>query len=146
MATTHPEFNRDTDGSLVAQAFKDQINGKNVLVTGVAPDGIGRTTALNIASQHPSLLIIAGRIKDKLSSVENEIKQLYPAVNVRSLLVDLSSIASVRNAANEVLNYPEPTIDIIINNILWNIFILTLFYFHLDLLLPFYYPHKNDGS
>eukprot|EP01112_Ceratiomyxa_fruticulosa_P016627 TRINITY_DN505_c0_g1_i1.p1 TRINITY_DN505_c0_g1~~TRINITY_DN505_c0_g1_i1.p1 ORF type:complete len:342 (-),score=71.47 TRINITY_DN505_c0_g1_i1:486-1511(-) len=114
--TTHAEYKQDTNGSLVAQAFSDHIKGKTVLITGVGPDGIGRATSLNIASHNPSLLIIAGRSKDKLTNVENEIKQLYPAVNVRSLLVDLSSIASVRNAANEVNRYHEPTIDILINN------------------------------
>jgi hypothetical protein len=43
--TTHPEFNGDTEGLEVAQAFGNAIRGKSILVTGVNRGGIGFTTA-----------------------------------------------------------------------------------------------------
>ena len=41
----------------------------------------------------------------------------YPAVDYRSLIVDLSSQKSVREAAAEVLSWDDvPTLDILINS------------------------------
>jgi hypothetical protein len=45
LATTHPEFDANTEALLVAQTFSSSIVGKTVLVTGVSPGGIGFTTA-----------------------------------------------------------------------------------------------------
>ena len=44
-ATTHPEFNDQTEALEVAKAFLESIRGKIVLVTGVNREGIGFTTA-----------------------------------------------------------------------------------------------------
>jgi hypothetical protein len=44
-ATSHPEFNAQTEGLEVAKAFAEEIRGKTVLVTGVNRAGIGFTTA-----------------------------------------------------------------------------------------------------
>ena len=43
-ATTHPEFNDQTEGLDVAAAFPDKIRGKTAIVTGVNKGGIGFTT------------------------------------------------------------------------------------------------------
>lgn len=44
-ATTHPDFNDQTEGLDVAKTFAGSIRGKTIVVTGVNPDGIGFTTA-----------------------------------------------------------------------------------------------------
>ena len=44
-ATTFSQFNGDTEGLEVAQAFSEQVSGKVVLVTGVNRGGIGYSTA-----------------------------------------------------------------------------------------------------
>lgn len=53
-ATTHPEFNEDTEGLEVAKAFGDQVKGKTILITGVNPKGIGFTTAEGFVRASPS--------------------------------------------------------------------------------------------
>lgn len=87
-----------------------------VLITGVSPNSVGLATALAIASQKPSLMILASRSHGNLSSAIDTIKDAFPSIEIRSLLVDLASMESVRAAANEVLAYDEKSIDILINN------------------------------
>ena len=45
MATSHPEFNRDTEGLDVAKAFPDGIRNKTIIVTGANRDGVGFSTS-----------------------------------------------------------------------------------------------------
>lgn len=45
MATSHPEFNRDTEGLDVAKAFPDGIRKKTIIITGVNRSGVGFSTA-----------------------------------------------------------------------------------------------------
>lgn len=113
--TTHPEWNHETGGLQVASAFADQVRGKTVLITGVSPESIGSSTAVAIASQAPSLLILASRTQEKLDAVSKSIKDAYPDVNVRTVRLDLMSQDSVRNAAAEVAQLTD-RLDIIINN------------------------------
>ncbi|KAI0975727.1 putative short-chain dehydrogenase [Xylaria arbuscula] len=116
-ATTHPEFNSNTESLDVAKAFSDGIRGKTVLVTGGNPDGIGFTTCQAFASQSPSHLIIAGRTPAKIEKCIELLKAQYPTVNYRPLIVDLSSQKSVRAAAATFLSWNDvPTIDIIVNS------------------------------
>ena len=45
------------------------------------------------------------------------LRSQYPGLEVRSVLVDLSSLKSVREAAEEVLGWDDvPTIDVVVNN------------------------------
>lgn len=44
-ATTHPEFNDQTESLDVAKAFAEAICGKTVLVTGVNRGGVGFATS-----------------------------------------------------------------------------------------------------
>ncbi len=44
-ATTHPEFDKTTEGLEVAAVFAEEIRGRTILVTGVNRGGIGFTTA-----------------------------------------------------------------------------------------------------
>ncbi|KAF9739038.1 hypothetical protein PMIN04_007305 [Paraphaeosphaeria minitans] len=112
---THPEWNQETGGLVVAKAFREQIEGKTVLVTGVSPESIGSSTAVSIASQSPSLLILASRNQSKLNDVTKSIKDAYINVNVQTIALDLMSQDSIRKAASEIAHM-TPRIDLIINN------------------------------
>ncbi|KAK7185161.1 hypothetical protein DPSP01_000804 [Paraphaeosphaeria sporulosa] len=112
---THPEWNQETGGLVVAKAFREQIEGKIVLVTGVSPESIGSSTAASIASQSPSLLILASRTQSKLDDVTKSIKDAYTNINVQTIALDLMSQDSIRRAASEIAQL-TPRIDIIINN------------------------------
>ncbi|KAI1106935.1 putative short-chain dehydrogenase [Jackrogersella minutella] len=116
-ATTHPEFNENTEALEVAKAFDDRIRGKTMVVTGVNPKGIGFTTAQAFASQSPAHLILAGRTPSKIQETISILKAQYPGVDYRPLILDLSTQKSVRAAAVELLSWPDvPTIDIVIQS------------------------------
>ncbi|EXJ55357.1 hypothetical protein A1O7_08284 [Cladophialophora yegresii CBS 114405] len=116
-ATTHPEFNAETEALDVAKAFPDAIRGKTILVTGVNLKGIGFATAQAFASQAPASCILAGRTKTKLQECIEELKKVYPNVDYRPLILDLGSQKAVRSAAQEVLSWNDvPRIHILVNN------------------------------
>ncbi|PWY75521.1 NAD(P)-binding protein [Aspergillus heteromorphus CBS 117.55] len=116
-ATTHPEFNDQTEALEVAKAFASSIHGKTILITGVNPGGIGFATAEAFASQSPSHLILAGRTPSKLTASITALRTKHPATTYHALEVDLSNQASVRAAATTLLSWPDiPQINILINN------------------------------
>lgn len=45
MATSHPEFSKETEGVDVAKAFPDGIRNKTIIVTGANRNGIGFATS-----------------------------------------------------------------------------------------------------
>ncbi|PKS12574.1 hypothetical protein jhhlp_000782 [Lomentospora prolificans] len=113
--TSHTEFGPNTTATEVAAVFKDQVKGKNVVVTGVSPGGIGASTALAIASQQPAILILASRNQSNLDAVAADIKQKSPSVPTNTVLLDLASIDSVKAAASHISSIVD-RIDILINN------------------------------
>ncbi|KAK5087202.1 hypothetical protein LTR05_004373 [Lithohypha guttulata] len=114
---TPPDFDQTTEARTVAAAFPEHIQNRVILITGVNRKGIGYATAEAFASQQPATLILAGRSPPKVQECMDALKQNYPRVNYRSLIVDLSSQHSVRSAATEVLNWNDtPTIDLLVNN------------------------------
>ncbi|KAK7432158.1 hypothetical protein QQZ08_001103 [Neonectria magnoliae] len=112
---SHPEFNAATTGTEAAGAFREEIRGKNVVVTGVSPGGIGASTALAIASQAPANLILASRTQLKLENVAAQIKAKHPNVSVKTVTLDLSSIESIRIAAADINSHLD-RLDVLINN------------------------------
>lgn len=84
-------------------------------MTGVSPLSLGETTAVSIASAAPSLLILASRTPPKLSAVVHQIASTYPSVPTKSVIIDLSSQASIRSAAASIQKL-TPKIDVLINN------------------------------
>lgn len=116
-STTFADFGHKTDASTVASAFASSIKGRTILVTGVNKLGIGYATAQALASQSPRRLIISGRSQAKIQECLDSLRPQYPDVDIRPLIVDLSSQKSVRKAAAEVLGWEDtPTINIVINN------------------------------
>ncbi|KAJ7141848.1 hypothetical protein C8R43DRAFT_1016586 [Mycena crocata] len=109
-----PTFTLNTTGEEVADAFAEQIQGKNVLITGTSLNGIGFETARVIA-KHAKLVVITGYNLERLKLSEEAIKREIPTANIRTLVLDLTSLAAVRIAAAEVNAYQEP-LHVLINN------------------------------
>ncbi|KAJ6453108.1 NAD-P-binding protein [Mycena sanguinolenta] len=109
-----PTFTSTTTAEDVAAAFSQQIEGKNVLITGTSIDGIGFETARVIA-KYANLVIITGYNTERLQLSEDAIKKDVPSANIRQLVLDLSSLAAVRKAAAEVNAYSEP-LHVLIHN------------------------------
>ncbi|KAJ7688119.1 hypothetical protein B0H17DRAFT_1203128 [Mycena rosella] len=114
MSPSTSEFGFHTTAEEAAEVLASEIAGKNVLVTGTSLGGIGFETARVIA-KYANLVIIAGYNAERLQLAEDAIKNEVPAVNIRKLILDLSSLAAVRVAAAELNAYPEP-LHVLINN------------------------------
>ena len=115
-STTNASFDKDTQAIDVATAFPDSIKDRTVLITGVNKGGIGYTTAEAFATQSPRCLILAGRSSAKIQECIDSLHSQYPAIDIRPLLIDLSS-----NNPSERRDYtPRLTdisaIDLLINN------------------------------
>ncbi|KAG9233950.1 hypothetical protein BJ875DRAFT_462800 [Amylocarpus encephaloides] len=104
-------FNAKTIANEVAALFSEQIKGKTVLVTGVAPCNLGNEFIASIAPHNPGLLILAGRSIATLTKVQDTLLANHPSLNTRLLTFDLSSLSQIRKAATEVTE-----IDVLINN------------------------------
>lgn len=115
-ATMPAYTDKTTIHELVAD-YKERINGKVILTTGVTPGGLGATFVEGIAKANPSLLILAGRSASKVEATAKAIAELNPNVKTKTLIVDLGSMKSVRNAAQEVNSWADvPKIDVLVNN------------------------------
>ncbi|KAJ7449237.1 hypothetical protein FB451DRAFT_754533 [Mycena latifolia] len=109
-----PAFGYSTTSDEVATVFADEIKGKNVLVTGTSLNGLGFEAARVIA-KYAALVVITGYNAERLKLSEDALKEEMPAANIRPLVLDLTSLASVRAAAAEVNAYAE-NIDVLIHN------------------------------
>ncbi|CAK5264520.1 unnamed protein product [Mycena citricolor] len=109
-----PTFHFNTTAEDVATAFAEQIQGKNVLVTGTSLNGIGFETARAVA-KYANLVIVTGYNKERLGLTQTELQKDGPHAEIRPLVLDLASLKDVRRAAAEVNAYAEP-IQVLINN------------------------------
>jgi NAD(P)-dependent dehydrogenase (short-subunit alcohol dehydrogenase family) len=110
-------YNTNTTATELVSDYAPLIKGKTILATGVTPGTLGGFYVQSIAAAKPANLILAGRNSTKLSQCANEITAEHPEVNVRTLQVDLSSLKSARNAANQVNSWDDiPVIDVLVNN------------------------------
>lgn len=110
-------FNFHTTAEEAAAALSGSIKDKIILITGANMGGIGFETARAIALQHPARLILAGRSQSKLDDAEHAIHAEAPDVRTQQLILDLSSLASVRSAAQQIHDCTDlPRIDVLINN------------------------------
>ncbi|KAJ7505913.1 hypothetical protein B0H11DRAFT_1976638 [Mycena galericulata] len=108
------DFTFHTTAEDVATAFAQEIQGKNVLITGTSLNGLGFETA-RVIGKYAALVVITGHNEDRLKLSEVALKDELPAANIRRLRLDLASLAAVREAAAEVNAYSEP-IHVLINN------------------------------
>ncbi|KAK7038150.1 short-chain dehydrogenase/reductase family protein [Favolaschia claudopus] len=110
-----PRFSSSTTAEEVGTAFAEEVKGKNVLITGTSVGGIGFEAARVMALKGANLVIIVGQNPEKLKIAEETIKKEIPTANIRPLILDLSSLASVRKAAAEVNAMPE-ALHVVIHN------------------------------
>ncbi len=86
---------------------------KIILITG-ATSGIGFATA-NGLLQEGYHVIISGRNKNRLSLAHKKLKQYHPKRHIDTLLCDLSSLNSIKEAA-ELITKEHDKLDVLINN------------------------------
>lgn len=89
------------------------LEGKVVIVTG-GSSGIGLEAAKNLA-KHGAKVIIASRNETKLKAARDEIEGVTGNSKVAYRLLDLGSLKSVRNFANDIVT-SEHRLDILVNN------------------------------
>ncbi|WP_329127153.1 oxidoreductase [Streptomyces sp. NBC_01465] len=86
--------------------------GRTALITG-GNSGIGLETA-RVLTQHGARVILAGRSQAKLDQAAEAVRASGPGAKVDTLVLDLSDLASVREAATRVAE--TETIDLLFNN------------------------------
>lgn len=112
-----PKYDKNTSGSQLVSELRATITGKVILVTGTSPGGIGAFYSVAVAKAQPALLILAGRVLKTIQETADQIKAESPGVAVKTLVVDLASLESVRTAAAEVNGWADvPHIDVLVNN------------------------------
>lgn len=89
------------------------IRGKTVLITG-ATNGIGKVTALELAKAGASVIVV-GRSQERADATIREIRAASPGSDIRAMLADLSSQASIRQLADTFLSEYN-RLDVLINN------------------------------
>ncbi|KAI9281362.1 NAD-P-binding protein [Umbelopsis sp. AD052] len=112
---SNKNFGYHTEADEVAAYFENEIEGKTVLITGCTWGGLGAEAARVVSKHHAGLVVVAGRKQEALDDTIQKIKTETPSANLRSLIIDLASLESVRHAAAEVNAYSE-AIDVLINN------------------------------
>ncbi|KAK1045124.1 hypothetical protein LTS16_006673 [Friedmanniomyces endolithicus] len=90
------------------------LAGKVVLVTG-GNAGLGKETVLQLAKHEPKEIFLAARTRSKAEAAIAEIKVAIPKVNITFLELELSSFASVKQAAKD-FQARSDRLDILINN------------------------------
>ncbi len=89
------------------------LNGKTCLITG-ATSGIGRETAINIASRGATL-VLPVRNQAKGEALKKDILKEYPQSHIDIMYCDLASMESIRDFADEFKqNYTQ--LHVLINN------------------------------
>jgi NAD(P)-dependent dehydrogenase (short-subunit alcohol dehydrogenase family) len=101
-----------TGGRWTAEAVGDQ-RGRTAVITG-ANSGIGFEAA-KVLAERGATVVLACRDLRKATEAAGRIADLVPGATVDVVLLDLASLASVRQAAEQIRSrYPH--IDLLINN------------------------------
>lgn len=89
------------------------MQGKICVVTG-ASNGIGKVTARELARLGAHVIMLC-RNRDKSEAVRDELRAAAPSARVELVIGDLSSRASIEQAAAEIL-VQHPKIHVLVNN------------------------------
>lgn len=111
------EYGFSTEGRTIVSDFSYQVKGKTFLITGPSEGGIGAETAISLAHESPSMILLLGRSLSKIQPTIDAIHKINPTIITKFVLINLDSLSSVRRAANTILEDPAiPHIDVMINN------------------------------
>ena len=103
---------------MTVQQVEQDLRGRTCIVTG-ASSGIGEATASELAGMGASVIMVCrseGRGELALSRIKKGASPRYGgAEKLRIALADLSSLASVRSLADELLAQ-NPQIHVLVNN------------------------------
>ncbi len=89
------------------------LAGRTALVTGPT-SGLGRATADALASLGARVILV-GRSEERLAAVRNALVAAHGEDHFPSIVADMGSLASVRDAVRRVLE-TEPALDILVDN------------------------------
>jgi NAD(P)-dependent dehydrogenase (short-subunit alcohol dehydrogenase family) len=107
----------ETTGSQLVANFKDEIQGKTILVTVVSPGGLGAVFSEVVAKGNPALLVIAGRNLSKVQQTADIIVSISPGVKTKILELDLGSLEGARKEVEMVNSWVDvPCVDVVMNN------------------------------
>jgi retinol dehydrogenase 12 len=95
------------------RAGDSAAQGRTFFVTG-ANSGIGRALVEALAAQGGNV-VLASRSEERTRPVLEEIRSRYPGVGAQFVRIDVSDLASVRQAAEAFLATGHP-IDVLVNN------------------------------
>ncbi|XKK39024.1 oxidoreductase [Nocardiopsis sp. ARC36] len=87
-------------------------SGRTALITG-GSSGIGLETA-RVLARHGARVILAGRSRTTLDQAAEAVRAAAPGARADTLLLDLSDLSSVRDAATRIAE--TETVDLLFNN------------------------------
>ncbi|KAJ5486050.1 Short-chain dehydrogenase/reductase SDR [Penicillium desertorum] len=92
---------------VVLEKYGKALAGKTVLITGVSDDSIAGELALQLSAADPKLLILSARAEAKVAGIRDKIKSANLNVETRFLNMDLSNLAAVRDAVEDLKDVPH---------------------------------------
>ncbi len=91
----------------------DAMRGKSVLITGPT-SGLGRAATDALAGMGARIVLV-GRDRDRLTAVRDDLIRAHGADRFPTVVADMASLTSVRQAVTRVLS-TEPRLDVVIDN------------------------------
>ena len=99
-------------------SIKDcDLHGKNIAITG-ATGGLGVNVCMHLAKAGANLILI-NRSMDKSEKLKQQINNIYPSVDVKIVIADLSNFNSVKQAVQILKTMPIDTL--ILNAGIYNV-------------------------
>ena len=99
--------------SQVARDHAEALRGKVVLVTGAA-SGIGFEAARAFAEQG-AVVYVTARTEQQAEEAAERIRKAHPQATVKTLALDLSSVAAIKKSAETFIAKGDP-LHILLNN------------------------------
>ncbi len=95
------------------QPSANALRGRTVLITGPT-SGLGRAATDALAGLGARIVLV-GRDRDRLTAVRDDLIRTYDADRFPTVVADMASLTSVRQAVARVLD-SEPRLDVVIDN------------------------------